>query len=231
MNLHQITAFSDYLKNELSPAVDEIKNLNDSSRRHVQKLVFTNLIDRFDYLIDHLILDNSKQEPLLELVLKKENKPVTESDLISLFVNQNEVEEKISFLIQDKIRNSVLRERHSKKLQKLLSLFDSNIIGDYSKKPRVNPSSGEILESFKVQNKQIPHQITGYADWLYSRRNAIVHGGTKSKLLKHDKRQINRLYRVDVRDGYKIALSSITNAKTFYACLCDLLKSAGKKTR
>jgi len=197
MNLHQITAFSDYLKNELSPAVDEIKNLNDSSRRHVQKLVFTNLIDRFDYLIDHLILDNSKQEPLLELVLK----------------------------------NSVLRERHSKKLQKLLSLFDSNIIGDYSKKPRVNPSSGEILESFKVQNKQIPHQITGYADWLYSRRNAIVHGGTKSKLLKHDKRQINRLYRVDVRDGYKIALSSITNAKTFYACLCDLLKSAGKKTR
>jgi hypothetical protein len=48
--------FSEFLADELSPATSEISKIADAQRIHIQKLVFTNLVDRFDYTLDKLLL-------------------------------------------------------------------------------------------------------------------------------------------------------------------------------
>ena len=73
--------------------------------------------------------------------------------------------------IKDLTRNKTLRERHSKKLHKILTvcLCWKNI-----ERPRVS-QGGKIFKKTKKNNSQ-PNSILGYADWLYSRRNSLVHG-------------------------------------------------------
>jgi len=37
----------------------------------------------------------------------------------------------------------------------------------------------------KPQHRKIPYSICGYADWLYARRNSIVHGAGAKSLLEN----------------------------------------------
>jgi hypothetical protein len=223
MNLDRIKEFVRFVEKELMPGVSELEKLNDANRKHVQKLVYTNLVDRFDYMIDKLILDNCREEQLVSLAFEADDQPVTEKELISLLLSGSGLENALTSKLQDKLRLSSLRRRHSQKLETLLSLFDE--IGDFRNKPRVNPSSGAIVDNFKKQKDvKLPHSISGYADWLYSRRNALVHGAGSSNYLENDRKQIKKRYKIELPKTFKISTASIRNASSFYTALCAMVQ-------
>jgi len=225
MKTERIDSFIKFLDKELQPGIGELEKLSDKNRKHVQKLVYTNLVDRFDHLVDKLLLDNCREERLVSKAFESNDKQVTESDLVTLLLNSGDLQSALDSRLQDKLRLSVLRQRHSRKLFTFLGLFED--LGEYDKKPRVNPSNGDITDSFKVQVKTTPHSICGYADWLYSRRNAIVHGAGTVSFLDNDKTQIKKLYKVNITKTFKISTASIKTAATFYKNLCSLIKENG----
>lgn len=225
MNLDKLKEFTKFLDKELVPGIDELEKLSDTNRKHVQKLVYTNLVDRFDYLVDKLLLDNCREEFLVEKAFSGNDQPITESDLIGLLLNSQDLQSALELRLQSKLRLSVLRQRHSRKLFTLLPLCDG--VGEIDKSPRVNPSNGDIVEKFKIQVKTTPHSICGYADWLYSRRNAVVHGAGGSSFLDNDKKQIKKLYKVDTTKTFKISTSSIRTAVNFYRKLCGMVEASG----
>lgn len=66
MNKEKIFEFESFLEKEVASATKELEPLPEQSRKHLQKLVYTNLIDRFDSMIDHVFLDNALHEELLK---------------------------------------------------------------------------------------------------------------------------------------------------------------------
>src|SRR5882724_4936202 len=162
MNTNQIKDFAKFLDKGLMPAVKDLEKLTDANRKHVQRLVYTNFVDRFDYLVDKLILENRREEILVAKAFEGSDRPVTEYELMNLLLQSSNLQIALDGRLQDKLRLSVLRQRHSRKLFTLLSLTDN--IGEFDKKPRVNPSTGDISDSFKIQIKTTPHSICGYAD-------------------------------------------------------------------
>ena len=91
-------------------------------------------------------------------------------------------------------------------------------------KPRVNINTGAIVAQFKIQNKKIPSSIVGYDDWLYSRRNAIVHGGGNVAMLQNDLKHLKDCFHCDVAKTVKLKIGSITNAVGFFRAVAKLLK-------
>ena len=79
----RIKSFLNFIDNQINSAVEELDRLADGHRVHLQKLVYTNLVDRFDTLVDDLIKINSRNEMVLEKALKPLQQPITEADLIS----------------------------------------------------------------------------------------------------------------------------------------------------
>jgi hypothetical protein len=217
-----IKQFTKFLDKELMPSVDELEKLADVNRKHVQKLVYTNVVDRFDYLVDVLLLDNCREEVLVSKAFDRRDEPVRESELVKLLLEEADLQSALERRLQDKLRLTALNQRHSRKFRLLLSLCDS--IDEYERKPRVNPSTGEIVSSFKIQKRTIPHSICGYADWLYSRRNAVVHGAGSSKFLERDSTQIKKIYRVSLAKTFRISSSSIRTAAAYYKNVCDLIQ-------
>ena len=88
---------------------------------------------------------------------------------------------------------------------------------------RVNVSTGYILEAIKPQLKTVPYSIAGYADWLYSRRNSVVHGAGTNKFLQNDIQQLKKLYKKEPAKTFKIKLSSVQNTVIFYKEVIRLL--------
>ncbi len=68
MDLSSARDFKKYVEKQIAPSVEDIADLDDKSRKHVQKLVYTNLVDRFDVMVDHLILDNCRSEFVIEAI-------------------------------------------------------------------------------------------------------------------------------------------------------------------
>lgn len=221
MKIERVKEFRRFVEKQLGPAADDLEGLEDNSRKHIQKLVYTNLVDRFDSMIDHVLLDNCREEKLVDQAFKGLTQAVTEADLLKLLLQGDDLQTALDTRLKDSLRLSVLRDRHSRKLSKLFDLCEG--VTGHERAPRVNPNNGQILESFKIQNKRIPHSICGYADWLYSRRNGIVHGSGRSSFSEKDKKQIKKLYQVTVANTFKISPSSIKNAARFYTDVADLI--------
>ncbi|GAA0371785.1 hypothetical protein GCM10009092_40170 [Bowmanella denitrificans] len=70
MDLQHVEEFEKFVKTEVKAAATELQGLEEGSRTHLQKLVYTNLVDRFDVMIDKTILANALHENLLEESLK-----------------------------------------------------------------------------------------------------------------------------------------------------------------
>lgn len=221
MNTNSIKEFSRYLHKDIEAAYSELEKIDDRSRIHLQKLVYTNLVDRFDFMIDNFLLDNFNQPELIEEATKPLLRPITESDLIKLLINPNR-DNLITEIIKDSLRNTLLRNRHSKKLSKLFSIVNKDI--KVWNEPRVNISTGKVLDKIKPQLKTIPYSICGYADWLYSRRNAIVHGGGNSNILKNDSEQLEKLFKCKPSKKLTLQLSSIKISLEFYKCVLEIIK-------
>jgi hypothetical protein len=182
------------------------------------------MVDRFDVMIDKTIITNALHENLLEGALIKLDSPVTEADVLRLLMNGNDINNIVEARVQGVLRNGILRNRHSLKLKKLFE-----VVGDTTNvqnKPRVNISTGKILQSFTPQNNKVPTSICGYADWLYSRRNAIVHGGGAGKVSDIDLQQLKKIYNADVAKTTRLKLSAISVASEFYLGVVRMLRDA-----
>ena len=142
--------FKSFLENEVEPALKELSDLkNDSSRKHIQKLVYTNLVDRMDYCLDQALssmLDDETCE-LRDEILMKCSQPVNEDEILRMILAEDAKEMAIVKL-REKLSNTVLRGRHSRKLKKVLILLDQKETNIYSS--RVNPSTGQILSKYKM---------------------------------------------------------------------------------
>ena len=223
MDFSPIIDFESFLKKEISPAVQDIEKLDDGSRKHIQKLVYTNLVDRFDTMIDACVLENCREEAFAKKALENASNPVTEADLYRLLMQGEGLQDILTTRLKDGLRFSILRKRHSGKLRELLTVLSPNS-DTITNKPRVNISTGAIVESHTPQRKAIPHSIVGYADWLYSRRNSIVHGAGTNKFLANDHTQIKNTWKIEVTKTFKISVGSITTAIKFYSGVAEILK-------
>jgi len=152
MKVDAINDFLRFVRKEVFPAITDLGKLSDPQRIHVQKLVYTNLVDRFDTLVDSTILENCRNDALVEEASKNMVGMITEAELFRLLMNAETLQGALSTRLQDVLRTSVLRQRHSKKLQTLFKVATPDI--DCWNKPRVNPATGEILESIKPPNRQ-----------------------------------------------------------------------------
>jgi hypothetical protein len=188
VKIDAIKDFQRFVNKEVLPAIADLGKLSEAQRIHVQKLVYTNLVDRFDTLVDTSILDNCREDFLVEEASKDLTGSITEADLVRLLMNAATLQDALNNKLKGALRNSVIRQRHSRKLETLFKVFLPEMKN--LNKPRVNPATGKILGDFKPTNNQQPLSLCGYADWLYSRRNAVVHGGGGSKYLDNDKAQL-----------------------------------------
>ena len=223
MDIKAIRNFTKYVEKEIDPAIDDLESLDERNRVHVQKLVYTNLVDRFDTMIDTSILDNCRENVCMDLALKDMTGTVTESDLVKILMHGENLQGALDIKLKNGLRNTVLRQRHSQKLTVLFSIFQPEI-NCYGVQ-RVNISTGKILDKITPQNKTIPYSISGYADWLYSRRNSIVHGAGGNKFLENDKKQLKKLYKKEPAKTFKVKLSSVTNTVVFFKEVIGLLKA------
>lgn len=132
------------------------------------------------------------------------------------------VQDAIDEKLKSAIRNTILRKRHSQKLQFLLKLFER--LEYTTKRPQVQPGNGNITESATKTKVNVPHSVCGYADWLYSRRNAVVHGAGSSNYLKNDIVQLKKLYNFDCPKTFKLKIGAVTSTVKFYCCIVDILE-------
>lgn len=104
------------------------------------------------------------------------------------------------------------------------------VTSNFKSLPRVNISTGAILDKIKPQSKKVPYSIAGYADWLYSRRNAIVHGSGTNKYLKNDLVQLEKLYKCAPPASFRIKIGTVEIAAEFYRGVTDLFLEAAGET-
>jgi hypothetical protein len=221
MKTEKIDAFLHFVDSEILPAAAELDGLPDKSRRHLQKLAYTNLVDLFDSMVDGALLDNCRESSLVSAALRNLTQQVTEADLVKMLLVGEKLQDALEEKLRDGLRATVLRERHSLKLRILCELFSPG--EDYLHKPRVNVTVGDIYERIKPHKRQIPHSICGYADWLYSRRNAIVHGGGAARLNERDAKQIKKIFNCIPAMDVHIKPASVRIAARFYRSVAALL--------
>ncbi|HVR36400.1 MAG TPA: hypothetical protein VMS21_11180, partial [Methylomirabilota bacterium] len=159
MNYQRLDEFVAFLDREVSSAVDELQNVAEQSRRHLQKLVYTNVADRLDATLDHSLLDNALEEPLLSEVLQELKDPLSEGEVLRLLTEPNTCKDRLKESAERVMRNGILRERHSKKLKKLFKALAPSESCDL---PRVNPATGVVTFRFKPQGSKIPCSVPGY---------------------------------------------------------------------
>lgn len=225
--LNDIEVFLDFCKNDIQSAVGELKKIKiEENRKHLQKLVYVNLINRFDYLVDKLLLWFSINNASLrdEILKSVEQETISRKEVFEIFFMKERSYDLVIEKIRDLARNNLLRERHSKKLHKIVSkcLAWENI-----EKPRVN-KDGKIFESAQKNNRQ-PNNILGYSDWLYSRRNSLVHGDGKN-YNNNDFSYIKKQYLVNLPKNFRLQLASITSAVNYYNDLLDMIKDGIAET-
>ena len=109
MNKKPIRDFKKYVTKEIEPALDDLESLDERNRIHVQKLVYTNLVDRFDTMVDVTILENCREEGFTEISLKDMTGTVTESELITILMHGENLQGALDIKLKNSLRNTVLR--------------------------------------------------------------------------------------------------------------------------
>ncbi len=224
MNKVAIQEFQRYICKEVEPAIKDLGNLDEKNRLHIQKLIYTNIVDRFDTMVDSLIIENCREEGFIEKSLADMSGAVTESELVKILIHGENLQGALDIKLKNGLRNTILRDRHSKKLTAVFNVFrtDINPVTDQ----KVNPPTGKIASKITPQKAiKIPHSISGYADWLHCRRNSIVHGGGTNKFLANDRTQLKRLYKKEPAIQFSIKLSSIKVTVAFYKDVVELLNA------
>ena len=224
MDTTHVAEFVKFIEDYITPARTDIIALTDTNRVHIQKLLYTNLVDRFDAMVDSTILSNCRHPDILTKATAGMDKEIRESDLLTLLMDTDSLQEAIDSRLKNSLRLTALRDRHSKKLLFLLQNLCQMNQGVCMNKPRVRLNTGAISDTdIRVDNRDVPQSICGYADWLYSRRNTIVHGGGSSAILQNDKAQLKKLYKCDVANRIRITLQAVDYSVVFYRAVSDLV--------
>lgn len=217
-----INDFNKFIDTNIEPSIRELQNItSNTNRSHLQRLVYTNLVDRFDSLIDLLLIECASEKSAFndKIMSSMKDTPIDKRYLFSILLS-NDIAEVVKEELEGIVKNGFLRKRHSLKLRTLLfDCFDfaSNEID----KPRVN-ADGRIHSTYKqstAAKKKIPATIIGYADWVYSRRNTLVHNFGKLNLNQHDFDYIKSNFGTTPSKSVGIKIESITSLKKFYKYL------------
>jgi len=209
--------FVGYLNTELSRAAKEINELKENNRKHIQKLLYTNMVDRFDSLLDELIIENALSPQLLEMALSSFTKPAEYRQLVEYILDPSTVRDRVIGKIKSNLETKVRHAGHAKKVKWLCDVYKEDGL-----ESRVDENEGKIRKKRSPSSEKIPTSIVGYADWLYVRRSAIVHGGGSIKIGQKDKLRLIESYGVKPATSVKISMSSIQNCITFYSELLDI---------
>lgn len=208
-------------------AVRELANIKEEkNRKHLQRLVYVNVVNRFDVLLDNLLLIYATKDSgeFRNVVLDKvKDSNISLKDFYQILLSDNSklaVTEKI----EDLVRLNFLRERHSKKLRMLLEVCLQVDSSDLNR-PRVNANDGRIHSTYTPRGNNVPPSIIGYADFLYSRRNGLVHGDGALLVLSSDAKYLEKNFKIKPAKMIGIKLSSIESATRFYNYLCDFIES------
>ena len=223
MKIDRLKTFKQFVEREILPATAELKGLTDENCHHLQKLAYTNLVDSFDLTIDETILDNCQENLVVAEAFKILTQQGTHPDLLQILLHSVNLQSGLETKLREGLQYTVLGERHSIKLKILFDVFKPK--ERYWNKPRVNIATGNICNRMKHQQKLIPSSICGYADWLYARRNAIVHGGGTMEFLENDKKQLNKLFHCTPAKAVWFKRASVKIAATFYTSVIDVLVS------
>jgi hypothetical protein len=217
--------FKKFTESEIYSALGELEKIKtESNRKHLQRLVYVNLVNRFDSLVDTLLLIFSVKESEFKNKVLNEirGEPVFLSDVYEILLSENPkdaVEEKVGNVV----RLRFLNQRHSVKLRNLLqNCFDWKDTD--LQRPRIFVNNGSIFNDVKKQkDNKIPDTVIGYADWLYSRRNALVHHD-KPEITKSDAEYIKKKFSVTLSPSISLKLSSIKSASRFYLDIVSRLE-------
>lgn len=107
METNKIDEFLRYINKEILPATKDLENLDVKNRKHVQKLVYTNLVDRFDSLIDGLMLNNCRCDYLTAEATREMKQQITEAELIKLLMRSADIQD----AIDEKLKASISKLR------------------------------------------------------------------------------------------------------------------------
>ena len=216
--------FTDFINSEIKSAIVELGKIKtESNRKHLQHLVYINLINRFDSFLDSLLLGFSVSESQFKERVLNEAKeaPVFLKDLYEILLSNNPVSS-VKERVQGIVRFNFLNRRHSSKLRTLLKDCFEWPDSDLDR-PRVFTNNGSIFQDTKrLSPYKIPDTVIGYSDWLYSRRNAMVHGD-KPKIGGKDVDFMQKKYNVELSRSISLKISSIKSAEKFYLDLVGLL--------
>lgn len=207
-----INNFRDFCASVISPAINELKKIKgEKNRRHLQKLLYTNIVDRYDHLIDKLLLWMSvNNEALRSDILNKQcAEPINKKEVYELFLLKEGAIGYIGDNIRAISRASLLRDNHSQKVRKIMASMGFENIDSF----RVNNSNGHIIKKSK-KHMNIPNSILGFSDWLYCRRNSIVHGDG----VHYTDNDLKRLkgYKINLSARFRISIASLSSAFNFY---------------
>src|SRR5690242_12984819 len=99
-----LSEFSEFIDKVIVPAQTDIAKLEEENRVHVQKALYTNLVDRFDSTIDEIILSNCRQPALIEDATKDMDQPLTEASLIKFLLHGENIQGAIDTKLKDGLR-------------------------------------------------------------------------------------------------------------------------------
>lgn len=66
-----IEKFEEFNNTNIQSAIKELEGLNEGNRIHLQRLVFTDLVNRFDLLLDDLLLKFSTMQSSFSISIIK----------------------------------------------------------------------------------------------------------------------------------------------------------------
>lgn len=221
-----IEKFDKFVKMEITAAVKELNGVGtEANRKHLQRLVYVDLVNRFDTLIDLLLLKFSVKDGEFKRRVLNETKEdvVFLKDVYEILLAEDP-RGAVEHRIEGVTRAKFLSLRHSAKLRILLS----NCLGwkdAQLDRPRVFTNNGSVFsETKRLKPYKVPDSVIGYADWLYSRRNAIVHGEAQ-KLDAKDADIMFKKFGAKTAVSISLKLSSINSAARFYTDICKNLSS------
>lgn len=225
-----IKKFEKFAKVEIAAAIKELDNIGtESNRKHLQRLVYIDLVNRFDALVDSLLLKFSVLDSQFKIKVLNETKEeaVFLKDVYEIFLSQDP-KSAVEQRIESVTRARFLSLRHSVKLRLLLSNCFDWSDSDLDK-PRVFTNNGSLFSEIKrLKPYKVPDSTIGYADWLYSRRNALVHGDGL-RLNNKDVEIIHKKFGPKLAVSISLKISSIKSATRFYTDLCKALSLIADK--
>ena len=222
-----IKKFEKFSTTEIETAVIELKNIKiEANRKHLQRLVYTNLVNRFDVLLDNLllILAGSSSEFKDSVLNKVKDITINAKEFYEILSSENPKED-VKIKIEELVRINFLRERHSKKLRTLLETC-LQVESQELNRPRVNANDGRIHHSYKPRGNKVPSSVIGYADYLYAKRNGLVHGdGSKIAILPADAAYLKKNFNANPTLFIGIKLASIQSAVNFYSYVLRFIET------